>query len=115
MHVDDLASAVVFALEQIEAADIFLQGVSHLNVGTGSDMTIRETAELISEIVGFHGEIVLDTSRPDGTMQKLLDVSRLNAFGWQHSIEIRTGLKKVYDWYAAAARNLETEASATPR
>jgi len=115
MHVDDLASAVVFALEQIEAADIFLQGVSHLNVGTGSDMTIRETAELISEIVGFRREIVLDPSRPDGMMQKLLDVSRLNAFGWQHSIEIRTGLKKVYDWYAAAARNLETEASATPR
>ncbi len=103
MHVDDLAGAIAFALEHIEAGDIYSQGVSHLNVGTGIDLTIRETAELIADLVGFDGTIVLDESRPNGAMQKLLDVTRLHAFGWRSGLELRSGLKAVYEWYASTA------------
>ncbi len=99
MHVDDLASAIVFALESIEAKDIYEHGISHLNVGTGSDLEIIETAMLIKAVVGFEGEIVRDESKPDGTMQKLLDVTRLNDLGWRHRVELTDGLKEVYDWY----------------
>ncbi len=99
MHVDDLAGAIAFTLEEIDAADIYGQLISHLNVGTGSDLEIIETAGLIKEVVGFDGEIVRDESKPDGTMQKLLDVSRMHDLGWQHRIELREGLEQVYDWY----------------
>src|SRR5688572_9631756 len=99
MHVDDLASAIAFALENIDAKDIYGQGISHLNVGTGSDLEIIETARLIKEVVGFDGEIVRDESMPDGTMRKLLDVTRMHDLGWRHRIELREGLKQVYDWY----------------
>jgi GDP-L-fucose synthase len=103
MHVDDLTSAIIFALDNIDAGDIYDQGISHLNVGTGSDLTILETAELIKDVVGFAGEISLDESKPDGTMRKLLDVTRLNSFGWRHQIGLRDGLERVYDWYRTNA------------
>ncbi len=110
MHVDDLASAIIFALDHIDAGDIYDQGISHLNVGTGADMTILETVELIKDIVGYNGDISLDISKPDGTMRKLLDVNRLNDFGWRHHIELRDGLTRVYDWYLdnAAGRHGST-------
>jgi GDP-L-fucose synthase len=99
MHVDDLAEAIVFALKEINAGDIYDQGISQLNVGTGSDLTILETATMIKEVVGFDGEIELDDSKPDGTMQKLLDVTRIHSLGWRHKIELREGLEQVYEWY----------------
>jgi GDP-L-fucose synthase len=99
MHVDDLADAITFALNDIEATEVYDQGITHLNVGTGTDLEIVEVATMIKEVVGFDGEIVLDSSKPDGTMRKLLDVSRLHGLGWRHQIELREGLEKVYEWY----------------
>lgn len=92
LHVDDLADAVLFLLENYDSPET-------INVGVGSDISIRELAELIAEIVGFRGELKQDTSKPDGTPQKLLDVSRLNDAGWEASIDLRTGVTATYEWY----------------
>lgn len=97
LHADDLADAAVFALRNYE-------GESHLNVGVGSDLTIRELAELIAEIVGWRGELVFDTDKPDGMPRKLLDVSRLTALGWSARIGIREGIASTYGWYASSLR-----------
>lgn len=99
MHVDDLADAIAFALAEIEARQIYDEGISHLNVGTGTDIEIIEAAKMVKDVVGFGGEIVLDESKPDGTLRKLLDVGRMNNLGWQHTIELREGLEQAYDWY----------------
>ena len=99
MHVDDLADAIVFSMNEIEASQIYGSGISHLNVGTGTDVRIIEVAQMIAEIVGFDGEILLDESKPDGTMRKLLDVTRIHGLGWRHRIELREGLEQVYGWY----------------
>jgi GDP-L-fucose synthase len=100
MHVDDLARACLFLLENYDAPE-------PINVGTGSDVTITELAELVARTVGFEGSIENDTSKPDGTPQKLLDVSRINALGWKAQIELADGLASTYAWYrenAASAR-----------
>jgi len=94
MHVDDLADACVFLMQHYDAPEI-------VNVGTGEDVTIRELAEMIAEIAGYHGRIVQDASKPDGTPRKLLDVSRLNALGWRARISLRDGLKQTYQWFLA--------------
>lgn len=99
MYVEDLASAIVFVLENVESDDIYGCGVSHLNVGTGTDISIRETAEMIGSIVGFEGTIVQDTTKPDGTPRKLLDVSRLSELGWNYKTGLREGLEATYEWY----------------
>jgi GDP-L-fucose synthase len=99
MHVDDLADAIAFVLNEIDADRIYDQGISHLNVGTGVDVEIIEAARMIKDIVGFEGEIIRDESKPDGTERKLLDVSRIHDLGWRHRIELRDGLEKVYEWY----------------
>lgn len=109
MHVDDLAGAIVFALNEIDADGIYSQGISHLNVGTGVDVEIIEAARLIKDVVGFTGGIMLDESKPDGTPRKLLDVTRIHDLGWRHRIELREGIENVYDWYLQnlpAARDL---------
>jgi GDP-L-fucose synthase len=90
--VDDLADAAVFALRAYE-------GEGHLNVGTSKDITIRELAELIAEVVGWEGELVFNTDMPDGMPRKLLDVSRLEALGWKASVGLREGLEQTYRWY----------------
>jgi GDP-L-fucose synthase len=72
-----------------------------INVGTGTDVTIRELAQLVGKIVGFRGELVFDTSRPDGTPRKLLDVARLNALGWRANTDLEAGLRATYDWFCA--------------
>jgi len=92
LHVDDLADAAVFLMENYDSSEI-------INIGTGEDITIRELAFLIKETVGFRGEIRFDRSRPDGTPRKLLDVSRLTALGWRHSIPLKEGLASTYKWY----------------
>ena len=92
LHVDDLAGAVVHLMRGYSSDE-------PLNVGWGSDATIRELAELVAEVVGFSGRIVFDPSRPDGTPRKLLDVSRISALGWQPRIALREGITATYDWY----------------
>ena len=71
----------------------------HINVGTGKELTIRQLSELIVKTVGFEGEIEFDTSKPDGTMRKLIDVSKLHSLGWTHKVEIEEGVQKLFDWY----------------
>ncbi len=92
LHADDMADACLHLLEHYD-------GPSQVNVGTGSDVTIREIAETIGEIVGFQGKTSWDTSKPDGTPQKLLDVSLLAKTGWRSSIDLREGLALTIDWY----------------
>lgn len=94
LHVDDLASAVLFLLENYDSPDT-------INVGVGTDLSIRELAELIARTVGFSGELVQDPSKPDGTPQKLLDVSRLSALGWHCSIGLEQGVASTYEWFLA--------------
>ena len=92
LHADDLGSACLFLLEHYNSD-------SPINVGIGKDISIDALADLIQEIVGYSGEIVWDTSKPDGTPQKLLDVSRINQLGWEPSIDLRSGLEQTYKWY----------------
>jgi GDP-L-fucose synthase len=92
LYVDDLADALVFLLENYS-------GETHVNVGTGTDVTIRELAETVCRVVGFEGELEFDASKPDGMPRKLLDVSRLNNMGWRHTTDLETGLRKAYRWF----------------
>lgn len=93
LHVDDLADAAVTLMEQYEGAEI-------VNVGTGEDVTIRELAEMVRDVVGFPGGLVFDSAKPDGTPRKQLDVSRLRGLGWQARIPLRTGIEETYRWFA---------------
>ena len=97
LHVDDLAAACVFLLEKYDSAEI-------INVGCGEDISIRELAELICEVVGFQGDLTWDTTKPDGTPRKLLDVSKLHDLGWRHSIGLREGIARTYEWFLQNAR-----------
>ena len=74
----------------------------HINVGTGKELTIRRLASLVKDAVGFDGEIRFDATKPDGTMRKLIDVSKLHSLGWTHKVEIEQGVRKLYEWYAAS-------------
>lgn len=99
LYVDDLAEALVFLMENIDAHDIYGQNISHINIGFGEDIEIKNLAELIKNIVGFRGKIEYDTTKPDGMLRKLLDSSRLNQLGWKHSTTLEDGLRKTYDWF----------------
>ncbi|QWK22936.1 GDP-L-fucose synthase [Thermus antranikianii] len=92
LHVDDLADAALFLMKHYESEEI-------INVGVGEDISIRELAELIARIVGFEGEIVYDTTKPDGTPRKLLDTSRLFALGWRPKIPLEEGIRQTYRWF----------------
>jgi GDP-L-fucose synthase len=92
LHVDDLAAASLFLLEHYDSG-------TTINVGTGSDVTIKELAELVASVVGYTGAILWDTSKPDGTPRKLLDVSRLTELGWSASIPLEDGLRSTYAWF----------------
>lgn len=94
LHVEDLAKAVVFTLENKLEEHLY-------NVGTGTDLTIKELALMIQKTVGHTGEIVWDSSKPDGTPRKLMDVSKMNKAGWKAEISLETGIKNTYDWYLA--------------
>jgi len=101
LYVDDMAEASLFVLELDEKT---YQAntkpmLSHINIGTGKDVTIREMAETMKEIVGFKGNLIFDTKKPEGSPRKLIDVSRLSNMGWKYSIDIESGLKKTYKWY----------------
>lgn len=100
LHVDDMAQAVVHAVENTLPEHLY-------NVGTGSDVTIRELANTIQKIVGHEGSIVWDSSKPDGTPRKLMDNSRLNSLGWNSKIPLHSGIEKTYEWFTKNALNYE--------
>ncbi|RED48944.1 GDP-L-fucose synthase family protein [Seonamhaeicola aphaedonensis] len=110
---EDMADACVFLMENRDFKDIVIanemkQSVettqkeirnTHINIGTGKDVSIKELAESIKDIIGFNGSLVFNTDKPDGTMRKLTDVSKLNGLGWKHRVELREGIERIYEWY----------------
>src|SRR5204863_1895963 len=94
LHVDDLAAACLLLLEKYDSPEI-------INIGCGEDVTIRELAELVCEVVGFDGKLVWDKTKPDGTPRKLLDVTRIRKLGWQPAIPLRKGIAQTYEWFLA--------------
>jgi GDP-L-fucose synthase len=92
LHVDDMARASLFLLENYDEPD-------PINVGTGEDISIRDLAELVQQVVGFDGTLKWDTSKPDGTPRKLLDTSKINAMGWKPSVGLEDGIRTTYDWF----------------
>lgn len=99
LHVDDLASAAVFLMQCYDEPEI-------VNVGTGEDVSIKELAELVASIAGYQGKLVFDTSKPDGTPRKLLDVSRLTALGWRAQIALEQGVRSTYKWFLHNAASM---------
>jgi len=95
LHVDDLADAVIYVMNNYNNKDLG----EFINVGTGEDLTIREMAEMIRKMVDFNGEIKWDTSKPDGTPRKLLDISKINLLGWTPKISLNKGINHTYEWY----------------
>jgi GDP-L-fucose synthase len=96
LHVDDLAGAAVYLMKNYSSGEI-------VNVGTGSDIAIGDLARIVQRVVGFEGSLVYDSSKPDGTPRKLLDVSRLRALGWHSRIPIEEGIRQTYEWYLQSA------------
>lgn len=103
LHTDDLAAACLALLERYESA-------VPINVGTGRDVTIRELAETVAAVVGYDGELVFDTTKPDGTPRKVLDVSRMTALGWRPRIELRDGIGATYAWFLTHCTKGHSEA-----
>ncbi|MFC0703478.1 GDP-L-fucose synthase [Marinobacter persicus] len=101
LHVDDMAAASVYVMNlETETYEANTQPtLSHINVGTGLDCTIRELAQTMKAVTGFEGDLVFDSSKPDGAPRKLMDVSRLKALGWEASISLEDGLRQTYDWF----------------
>ena len=117
LYSEDMADASVFILENYNFSDIYREKESinnsctpnslqfqeirnsHINIGTGQDVSIRELAEIIKEIVGFQGELYFNTSKPDGTLRKVTDVTKLNSLGWRYKTELKDGIQKIYNWY----------------
>nr|WP_314561505.1 GDP-L-fucose synthase [uncultured Capnocytophaga sp.] len=101
---EDMADACVFVMERINFADTYPVGAkevrnTHINIGTGKELSIKALSELIKEAIGYKGAIVFDSSKPDGTMRKLTDPSKLHSLGWKHTIELQEGVKLMYDYY----------------
>jgi GDP-L-fucose synthase len=105
LHVDDLASACLFLMQHYDAPE-------HINVGVGEDLSIRELAEMVRDIVHPAATLVFDRDKPDGTPRKLLNVDRLHALGWRHTIGLREGIASTYDWFLAHEALAVGEASA---
>lgn len=100
LHVDDMANACVHVMTSVDAGKLYNElGETHINIGTGNDLTIRELAEAVRNIVGFSGTIVRDLSKPDGTFRKQLDVELVHGLGWKHGISLEDGLDKTYELY----------------
>ena len=101
---EEMADASVFVMEHVDFKDTFEPDDKeirncHINIGTGKEITIRQLAELIVNIVGYQGRLTFDTSKPDGTMRKLTDPGKLHALGWHHKIDIEEGVQRMYRWY----------------
>ena len=100
----DMADACIFLMENIDFKDTFSEEQkeirnTHINIGTGEDISISELAETIKRSIGFKGELIYNTHKPDGTLRKLTDVSKLHALGWKHKMNLENGIKEIYDWY----------------
>lgn len=93
MHVDDLADAAIFLMRNYDSAEI-------VNIGVGEDVTIADLAKKVASVVGYSGKISFDTSKPDGTPRKLMDVSRIHTMGWRHKIELEDGIRSTYHWFS---------------
>jgi GDP-L-fucose synthase len=106
---EEMADASVYVLEHVDFKDTYTPGTKdirncHINVGTGKELTIGELAQLVIKTVDFKGKLTWDSSKPDGTMRKLIDVTKLHNLGWHHQIEIDEGVKKLYDWYTESLK-----------
>ena len=104
LYSEDMADACVFLLENIDFKDTYSKDTkeirdTHINIGTGEDISIKELAQTIKKIVGYDGKLYFNNSKPDGTMVKLTDPSKLHSLGWKHKMELEEGIKTVYDWY----------------
>jgi len=104
LYSEDMADACVFLLENRDFKDTYDANTveirnTHINIGTGVDISIKELAQTIKKIVGYEGELYFDSSKPDGTMVKLTDPSKLHALGWKHTVELEEGIRRVYEWY----------------
>jgi len=104
LYSEDMADACVFLLENRDFKDTYESDAkeiinTHINIGTGVDISIKELAQLIKEIIGFGGELTFNTDKPDGTMVKLTDPSKLHSLGWKHKVELEDGIKTMYNWY----------------
>ena len=104
LYSEDMADACIFLLENRDFKDMYNESQkeirnTHINIGTGVDISIKELAETIKKIVGYKGEFYFNTEKPDGTMIKLTDPSKLHTLGWRHKVELKEGIKKVYAWY----------------
>ena len=101
---EEMADASIFVMEHVDFKDTYKQGDKdirncHINIGTGKEISIRELAELIVSTVGYQGQLTFDSTKPDGTMRKLTDPSKLHALGWHHKVEIEEGVQRMYNWY----------------
>jgi GDP-L-fucose synthase len=108
---EDMADACVFIMENIDFKEIISTSLwgdaergdeirnTHINIGTGKDVSIKELAETIKSIIGYKGKLIFNSSKPDGTMRKLTDVTKLNNLGWKHSIKLKEGIETLYAWY----------------
>ena len=104
LYSDDMADACVFLMESINFKNTYDENQkeirnTHINIGTGEDISVKELAIMIKEIVGYQGELYFNTDKPDGTMVKLTDPSKLHELGWRHKIELKDGVEKIYNWY----------------
>ncbi|EKY4390887.1 GDP-L-fucose synthase [Campylobacter jejuni] len=102
IHSDDLADVAIYTMQNIDFKDLIKDRKSkntHINIGTGIDYSIKEVALMVKNIVGFSGELVFNTSRPDSTMDRLMDCSKIHSLGWKHKIELKDGIKMMYEWY----------------
>ena len=99
LYVDDCADAIIYLMENLNANDLQNMGISHINIGNGQEISISDLVKLVSKIVEYNGKIIFDKSKPDGMLQKVLDVSRLHSLGWKYKTELETGIRKSYEWY----------------
>jgi len=107
LYVDDLADACVFLINLEEDVLKKFFDTDHtplLNIGCGEDRTIKEIASIVSEVVGYKGDVSWDQSKPDGTLQKLLDISQIKRLGWKPTIDLKDGIRSVYEWYLKAMK-----------
>ena len=101
---EDMADACVFIMENRDFKDTYVKGEkeirnTHINIGTGKDISIKELAEIVKRVIGFKGDLIFNKDKPDGTMRKLTDVSKLNKLGWKHTVDLEEGIKRVFEWY----------------
>jgi GDP-L-fucose synthase len=112
LYSEDMADACVFLLENVDFKDVIKDKDkeirnTHINIGSGVDISIKELALLVKSIVGFNGELYFNTDKPDGTMKKLTDVSKLNSLGWKYKMELEDGIKTMYSWYLSQLDNIK--------